>query len=50
MTASDRIPGNTPAVEVAHWAATQPNEPAYTEPRYRMQERVPATSKTSEAS
>ncbi|MGK8554414.1 fatty acyl-AMP ligase [Nocardia gipuzkoensis] len=43
MTASDYTPGNILAARVAHWAATRPDEPAYTELRFRLQERVPVT-------
>ncbi|WP_330233693.1 AMP-binding protein [Nocardia sp. NBC_00508] len=43
MTASDHAPGNILAAQVAHWAATRPDGPAYTELRFRMQERVPVT-------
>ncbi|WP_169810965.1 fatty acyl-AMP ligase [Nocardia amamiensis] len=43
MTRIDHAPGNILAAQVAHWAATRPDEPAYTELRFRLQERVPVT-------
>ncbi|MGQ4597919.1 AMP-binding protein [Nocardia sp. R6R-6] len=43
MTAQDHTPDNILAIQVAHWAATRPDAPAYTELRYHMHEQVPIT-------
>ncbi|WP_157172449.1 hypothetical protein [Nocardia pneumoniae] len=43
MTTSDHMPGAILAAQVAH-SATPPDEPAYTELRYRLQERAPVTA------
>ncbi|MEU7629888.1 fatty acyl-AMP ligase [Nocardia sp. NPDC049220] len=43
MTATDPAPGNILAERLAEWATTRPDENAFTELRFRMQERVPRT-------
>lgn len=43
MTHADRPAGNGLATSVAAWAATRPDEPAFTELRFRGQEREPVT-------
>ncbi|WP_312884538.1 fatty acyl-AMP ligase [Nocardia barduliensis] len=43
MTTADRPAGDSLATAVAAWAATRPDEPACTELRFRVRERVPVT-------
>ncbi|MGY1945907.1 fatty acyl-AMP ligase [Nocardia asiatica] len=43
MTAADRTAGNGLATAVAAWAAARPDQPAFTELRFRGRERVPVT-------
>ncbi|MEU6186517.1 fatty acyl-AMP ligase [Nocardia sp. NPDC047038] len=43
MSRGDHPAGNGLATSVAAWAATRPDEPAFTELRFRVQERKPVT-------
>ncbi|WP_039803235.1 fatty acyl-AMP ligase [Nocardia araoensis] len=43
MSHGDHPAGNGLATSVAAWAATRPDEPAFTELRFRLQERKPVT-------
>ncbi|MER7454207.1 hypothetical protein ABTW96_28420 [Nocardia beijingensis] len=43
MSRTDQPAGNGLATSVAAWAAARPDEPAFTELRFRGQEREPVT-------